>query len=195
MISEKQAQYLDAMGIEVWQSRSTENHPPPQQAAQSSWQLPRGAMAAWLLQQTVRTVNAGSSTAGLLIIGDWCTEHYSQHAGFSGEAGNLLDGMLKAIGLSRSDTALLELTGTTGEDSISVASVISENPFKVVLFMSALPMDYHLDNFECHGIPEQTCLGVPLIVSIHPAYLLANSAVKRTAWEDLKQVRSLLESD
>ena len=37
--------------------------------------------------------------------------------------------------------------------------------------------------------------GATLIPTFHPAYLLRNPSAKREVWEDMKKVRSILQSD
>jgi DNA polymerase len=34
--------------------------------------------------------------------------------------------------------------------------------------------------------------GIPVMITLHPAYLLRNPAAKRDVWEDMKKVRALL---
>ena len=37
--------------------------------------------------------------------------------------------------------------------------------------------------------------GIPVVPTYHPAYLLRNPKMKRAAWDDLKKVRGLLNSE
>jgi DNA polymerase len=37
--------------------------------------------------------------------------------------------------------------------------------------------------------------GIPLVPTYHPSALLRDESLKRPAWEDLKRLRSLMESD
>ena len=196
MTSERHARYLDAMGIDIWCERGSQtvNLDQPPSSPTSSWQLVGGELSGWLLNQSVSRYESTESPASRLAVVCEAVAGESQISRFSPEAAALLEAMLNAIQLSKKDIAFAELSAIRDPNEASVARVLSALPVKAILFMGALPHDVAVAEFAARNIPNQTCNGVPLIVSVHPEYLLANPAAKRAAWEDLKQVRSLLEA-
>jgi uracil-DNA glycosylase len=194
-ISGKQTYYLNAMGIDLWRERNRRAYNPPARCepAVPSWQLPCGVLSSWLSKQSVaRQQNVQTASSELMVISDWREADENARSVFSGESGALLESMLKAIGLSRQQVGLIGLAGAASDGQQSVEMALAGVSIKVILFMSALPEASSVGDFAGHGVPGQTCLGRPLIPSLHPAYLLHNAPLKRLAWEDLKQVHSLL---
>ena len=194
-INSKQSYYLHAMGIDLWRERNrrADSQPTRNKPGVPSWQLPRGALCAWLSKQPVaRLQNIQTASSELIVISDWLEADEKTQSVFSGESGALLESMLKAIDLSRQQVGLIGLAGPASDGQESVEMALAGVSIKVILFMSVLPGASPVEDFAGHGVPGQTCLGVPLIPSLHPAYLLLNAPLKRLAWEDLKQVHSLL---
>jgi len=194
-VSDRQAVYLDAMGISLWRRRDrpVDNAPAHHDPAPAPWQLPRGALSRWLSKRVVaKRQFIQSASSQLVIVSDWQATDENSQGVFYGDSGVLLDNMLKAINLSRQQVGLVGLAGPASVGQENLEAVLAEVPIKVILFMSALPGDCPVEDFAAYGIAGQTCLGVPLIPSFHPAYLLLNTPAKRLAWQDLKQARSLL---
>ncbi len=200
-INRTSAAYLDAMGIDLWQEKSrvtnslSASSPSPDILP---WQLSVGSLSAWLANQVVaQQQNLHNPSSTLLIVSDWQPVDEQTQCPFAGEPGDLLDAMLKAIDLRRDQVALVGLPRSadtapadTGRQRIS--GVLAERSFKLILFMCTLPQSARPEDFVARDVAAQTCSGVPLILSFHPAYLLLNPAAKRHAWQDLKQARSLL---
>ncbi|QPF72309.1 uracil-DNA glycosylase [Roseateles sp. DAIF2] len=125
---------------------------------------------------------------------------------FVGQAGKLLDSMLRAIGLSRGDgppeqqvfianTLKCRPPGNRNPEPDELAQC---EPFlnrqialvqpRIILAMGRFAVQSLLRSSEPIGrlrgrVHEYQ--GVPLIVTYHPAYLLRNLADKARAWEDL----------
>ena len=109
-----------------------------------------------------------------------------QEPPFAGAAGQLLDAMLAAVGLSR-DAEFVEVRGDAPHWQQQVAQA---HPH-VILAMGRSAAQALLHGSEplgrlrgrAHQLPQ--CEGVPVIVTYHPAYLLRNPADKARAWQDL----------
>lgn len=128
---------------------------------------------------------------------------------FVGRAGRLLDAMLRAIGLSRTQNVyianVLKSRPPNNRDPrpeevaaclpylrrqielirprllIAVGRIAAQNLLGSGESLSRL-------RGRVHSFGE---LNTPLVVTYHPAYLLRNPADKRKAWEDLKFARSV----
>ncbi|HWF98438.1 MAG TPA: uracil-DNA glycosylase [Steroidobacteraceae bacterium] len=128
---------------------------------------------------------------------------------FVGPAGQLLDAMLRAIGLSRAENVyianILKSRPPNNRDPrpeeigaclpylrrqielvrprllLAVGRVAAQNLLGTEDSLSRL-------RGRVHRFGE---LNTPLVVTYHPAYLLRNPADKRKAWEDLKFARSV----
>lgn len=201
--------------------------PPPSAGAGSAPERPgaAGAAEAWeqLLAQ-VRTCTAcalhetrtqavfgvGNRRAEWMVIGEAPgAEEDRRGEPFVGRAGQLLDAMLRSIGLGR-------------ETNVYIANILKSRPpgnrdprpEEVAACLPYLHRQISLVRpkllLAVGRIAAQTLLGtdaplgrlrgrahtfgehnVPLVVTYHPAYLLRSPAEKRKAWEDLKFARSL----
>lgn len=157
-------------------------------------------------------VSTGPIGARLMIIGDVpdADEDRTGEA-FSGEAGDLLDKMLAAIGLKRKEIALTPAIPwrPPGNRALSPHEITLCDPFLkrqialiqpgLVVCMSSLAARLTLGRteqvlrlrgkwFEC-STGETT---VPALVSLHPAMLLRQPLQKRYAWQDFKEIRARL---
>lgn len=161
--------------------------------------------------RTQAVPGVGDKEADLLIIGEAPgREEDRRGEPFVGRAGQLLDRMLMAIDLDREHgvyiTNVLKCRPPDNRDPkpeevracapylrrqieriqprviLSVGRVSAQNLLDSGASLSTLRGQWH-----CFG-PRET----PLLVTYHPAYLLRNSAAKRQAWSDLKQVRDRL---
>jgi uracil-DNA glycosylase len=137
---------------------------------------------------------------------------------FVGRAGQLLDRMLAAIGLSR--------TAPAPEDAAYIANILPWRPpgnrtptqDEVALFLPFIERHIELAKpdiiLSVGNTPTKTLLdittgikrmrgrwqrhpatGVALLPSFHPAYLLRQPADKRLAWRDLLSLRAALDGD
>lgn len=110
-----------------------------------------------------------------------------------GQAGQLLERMLRAIGQSRRSSRSALLASPEAPVIASLAEYLSLRPPRAILLLAELPENASPAALEhlriAHPrLPE----GSALLVSHHPRQLLANPALKRTAWQDLKRLHRLL---
>ncbi|MEM6890874.1 MAG: uracil-DNA glycosylase [Pseudomonadota bacterium] len=132
---------------------------------------------------------------------------------FVGRAGQLLDRMLAAIGMSRSDVAdpvyitnVLPWRPPQNRDP-TPQEIAMMRPFvlrhielarpKVVVIMGNISAQCLLGK---RGITRlrgtwTEAQGLPAIPTFHPAYLLRNPAAKRESWADLLSLRSRVSDD
>jgi uracil-DNA glycosylase family 4 len=131
---------------------------------------------------------------------------------FVGAAGQLLDRMFAAIGLSRDNPDLeraLYITNVIpwrppGNRDPSPEEIAMMRPFverhielaapEIVVLMGNVPCSAVLG---AKGILRlrgtwTTALGLPVMPMAHPAYLLRNPVAKREAWADLLQIQAKL---
>jgi DNA polymerase len=137
---------------------------------------------------------------------------------FVGRAGQLLDRMLAAIGLSR--------TAPAPGDAVYITNILpwrppgnrTPTPAEVTLFLPFIERHIELAKpdfiFSIGNTPTKTLLdtatgikrmrgrwvrhkasGLPLLPSFHPAYLLRQPADKRLAWRDLLSLRAALDGE
>ena len=179
-----------------------------------------GCQACGLCQSRKNTVfGVGDTQARWLVVGEAPGENEDlQGEPFVGQAGQLLDNMLKAIGLNRQ---------ATGEASVYIANVLkcrppaNRNPGpeevlqcepylrrqvellqpQIILALGRFAAQSLLQASvpDVAGIPLGKLRGqvyryggVPVIVSYHPAYLLRTPQDKAKAWADLCLARGLL---
>ena len=192
---------------------------PPQPAGEAgvpeAWEQLRAqvrACTACALHET-RTqavFGVGNRRAEWMVIGEAPgAEEDRRGEPFVGHAGQLLDAMLRAIGLSR-------------ETNVYIANILKSRPpgnrdprpEEVAACLPYLHRQIALVRpkllLAVGRIAAQTLLGtdaplgrlrgrahafgehnVPLVVTYHPAYLLRSPAEKRKAWEDLQFARTL----
>ena len=188
--------------------------------AQMDWPALREAVAACracgLCETRRQTVfGVGHEQAQLMVIGEAPGEQEDrQGEPFVGPAGQLLDSMLQAIGLSRqpgppekqvfiANTLKCRPPGNRNPAPEELAKC---EPFlqrqlalvrpRVILAMGRFAVQALLRSSEPIGrlrgrVHEYQ--GVPLVVTYHPAYLLRNLPDKAKAWDDLCLAASLLE--
>ncbi len=148
----------------------------------------------------------GHPQADWLVVGDAPgPEENASGQPFTGEAGRLLDNMLKAMGLNRQDSGergayLMHATQcpTPGERNPTaqelqicaayVARKVALVQPRMILVMGRFAMQALLQTHEPLGKMRgqvHSYQGVPLVVTYAPAYLLRNQADKGKAWADL----------
>jgi DNA polymerase len=161
-------------------------------------------------QRKKSVFGVGDPQAAWMVIGEAPGEEEDQ-AGepFVGQSGQLLDNMLKAVGLSRQAKGENE-----GESGVYIANAIkcrppgNHNPTaqelatcapylarqvalvqpKIILLMGRFAVQSVLQTTEPIGKLRgqvHTYQGVPVVVTYHPAYLLRNPADTAKAWADL----------
>jgi uracil-DNA glycosylase len=190
------------------------------EVAALDWPALRAAVAACqacaLCESRTQTVfGVGNPRAHWMIVGEAPGEQEDLRGEpFVGPAGQLLDAMLKALGLTRSEAP--------PEQQVFIANTLkcrpprNRNPEpaelarcepflrrqlalvqpKVILAMGRFAVQSLLRSDDAIGRLRgriHRYEGVPLIVTYHPAYLLRQPADKAKAWEDLCLAASLLE--
>jgi DNA polymerase len=154
-------------------------------------------------------LGVGDRQAQWLIVGEAPgAEEDRQGEPFVGRAGQLLDAMLRAIGLARGRNVyianILKSRPPNNRDP-APAEVAACLPYlerqielirpRLILAVGRIAMQNLLGTKESLGrmrgrVHEFGELKTPLIVTYHPAYLLRTPEDKRKAWEDLKFARS-----
>jgi DNA polymerase len=159
--------------------------------------------------RTQGVFGVGNRRADWLIIGEAPgAEEDRQGEPFVGRAGQLLNAMLRAIGLERESVFIANVLksrppGNRDPKPEEVAACLPYLIRQIALLQPKLMLavgriaaqnllatDVSLGRLrgQVHTFGE---LNTPLIVTYHPAYLLRTPADKRKAWEDLKFARSV----
>jgi len=174
-----------------------------------NWQELQSAVAECQLcelsaNRTKVIFGAGDQTASLLILGDAPTVQDEQQGyPFSGEDGNLLTAMIKAMGYQRNQVYLSNLVKcpTAEKQDPSDEEVAACDAYlqrqvqliqpKVILALGSITAQRLLKSKstmsrlrgQLHYIDG---IAVPIIVTYEPGYLLRSPSEKRKAWEDLQ---------
>ena len=174
-----------------------------------------GCRACKLCESRRHTVfGVGNEQAHWMIIGEAPGEQEDREGEpFVGKAGQLLDRMLEAVGLTRDEAP--------PEQQVFIANVLkcrppgNRNPLpeevaqcepylkrqvelvrpKIIVAMGRFAVQSILQTQEPIGKlrgREHQYAGVPVVVTYHPAYLLRSPADKALAWEDLCLAREVL---
>lgn len=163
-------------------------------------------------KQTVFGV--GNPRAHWMIVGEAPGEQEDlQGEPFVGKSGQLLDNMLRALGLTRGDAApeaQVYIANTVkcrppGNRNPEPAELAQCEPFlirqiellqpRIILAMGRFAVQSLLRSTEPIGRLRgrvHRYQGVPLVVTYHPAYLLRNPEDKSRAWDDLCLAREAL---
>jgi DNA polymerase len=165
--------------------------------------------ACGLCRQRRQTVfGVGGSRARWMVVGEAPGEQEDrQGEPFVGPAGQLLDRMLAALGLTRAVDAApsqqVYIANTlkcrpSGNRNPAPEELAACEPFlqrqlalvqpRIVLAMGRFAVQALLRSSEAIGKLRgrvHTYQGVPLVVTYHPAYLLRSPADKSRAWDDL----------
>ena len=196
---------------------------PPCSNVQEAWQAMRTALPAWEPIRQLGTLRAtpvfgeGNTQADIMMVTD-APGYQDEKAGhpLQGEAGEKLDGMLKAMGLTRADVYLTPLvkfrpsqprqtfsTRTPSEPEIRACLPVLDfemalvKPKVIVAFgvlvARALLQRGNLPLSDYQG-GDNSYRGVPVVVTHHPSYLLRTSdlAERRRLWEEMLRVMQLV---
>ncbi len=216
--------YLSAMDIEVWEQRTpgsrapTEPLPAPTSAqpeGRADWETLRSAVsvckACALHRSRTQTVfGTGDVRADLMLIGEAPgAEEDRQGEPFVGRAGQLLNEMLRAIGLAREQVYIaniLKCRPPNNRDPETAEVQQCEAYLRRQVELVAPKLILALGRVAAHNLLHtQVSLArlrgefhhfgaenVPLLVTYHPAYLLRTPQDKAKAWQDLCAARGLL---
>ena len=160
--------------------------------------------------------SVGNPNADILLIGEAPGyEEEQKQEPFVGPAGKKLDGILKAMGLTRNDVYISNIVKfrpsmpnqTTGNRKPSAEEIATFMGFvkeeikiiqpKVIIALGATAAQALLENDSSVASLRETfhqVNGTPLRVTYHPSYLLNNEAnsEKRKVWEDMLAVMEQL---
>lgn len=161
--------------------------------------------------RTQSVLGVGDRNADWLVIGEAPgAEEDEQGEPFVGQAGQMLDAMLGAIGLARGNnvyiTNVLKSHPPENRDP-EPDELAACRPYlraqieliqpKIILALGHVAAQSLLDSTETishlRGRAHQF-QGVPLVATFHPAYLLRKPTEKARAWEDLCLARRLMQS-
>jgi uracil-DNA glycosylase len=225
-------EYLSALGLGYWVLRkappvteiapevaaSASPSPPPTSApaaeAGLDWQALRARVAACTrctlsATRTQTVFGVGSLTAEWLIVGEAPgVEEDLRGEPFVGRAGQLLNSMLRAIGLAREQVYIANVLKCrppgnrdpspleAGECLPYLEQQIGLLKPKIMLAVGRIAAQNLLHTDKTLGSLRQQVhrfgtSQLPLVVTYHPAYLLRTPGDKRKAWEDLKFAREV----
>jgi uracil-DNA glycosylase family 4 len=219
--------YLTALGIEEWLPRTAPAAvavpaaaaaaaaAPPASGVTDPWarltdEVERCTRCELHRTRTRAVLGVGDRHAQWLVVGEAPgAEEDRQGEPFVGRAGQLLDAMLRAIGLSRGQNVyianILKSRPPGNRDPVP-AEVAACLPYlerqielirpRLILAVGRIAMANLLGTTDALGrmrgqVHEFGGLKTPLIVTYHPAYLLRKPEDKRKAWEDLKFARTV----
>ena len=232
-MSSLRERYLAEIGIPVWRRRGPgEPEPVPSsgealsdvtsttRAVGSStdstrWEelanAVRGCTLCDLHRTRTQTVfGVGRRDADLLVIGEAPgADEDRQGEPFVGRAGQLLNAMLRAIGLARNEVYIANILKCRPPNNRDPApsEAAACTPYltrqidlirpRVMLAVGRIAAQWLLQSDAPIGRLRGRAFeygesGVPLIVTYHPAYLLRSPLAKATAWTDLCMVKDLL---
>jgi uracil-DNA glycosylase len=206
--------YLTALGIEEWLPRPKAGAPV---GSASAWdrlsdEVARCTRCDLHRTRTRAVLGVGDRHAQWLVVGEAPgAEEDRQGEPFVGRAGQLLDAMLRAIGLARGHNVYIanilksRPPGNRDPDPAEVAACL---PYlerqielirpRLILAVGRIAMQNLLGTQSPLGrmrgqVFEFGGLKTPLVVTYHPAYLLRKPEDKRKTWEDLKFARGVFE--
>lgn len=160
--------------------------------------------------RTQTVFGVGNKNAELLVIGE-APGHDEDLQGepFVGRAGQLLTAMLLAIGLKRDDVYIANILKCRppGNRDPEAAEIEHCNAYlreqielirpAAIFSLGRIASQALLkssDTMAAMRGKQHSYEGVPLIASYHPAYLLRKPSEKRKSWQDLLQLKRLLDS-
>ena len=126
----------------------------------------------------------------------------------SGSAGELMDKMLNAIGLSRENVSVVPMLfwRTPGGRTATREELDLARPFvdkaiellspSVILTLGTLPaFEYmNINLAKSHGMPVVMDCGITVMPIFHPNYLILKPAAKRDVWTALQNVQNILKN-
>jgi len=230
-LSARQREVLHQIGIPVWVPRQSPAAGPPDAVAPGVSGVPGHAAAPLvpvaeldlgglqarvagctacteLARQRTQTVfGVGDPQADWLFIGEAPgAEEDRRGEPFVGRAGKLLENMLAALGLRRSDKVYIAnilKCRPPGNRDPSSDETAACRPFldrqidlirpRVIVALGRVAAQSLLDSNAPLGRlrgREHELRGIPLVVTYHPAYLLRSPADKARAWGDLLLARA-----
>lgn len=235
-MSRLRTRYLHALGMPVWTLRAAADEAapapapgPPPTAVRDAGQTPPGPRDLALLDwdalaarvaactlcplhkgRTQTVFGVGDRAADLMVVGEAPgAEEDRQGEPFVGRAGQLLNAMLQAIGLSRSQVYIanvLKCRPPNNRDP-SVEEQAACTPYleqqirllapRAMLAVGRIAAQWLLQSDLPIGrlrgrVHRYGEAGTALVVTYHPAYLLRSPLAKAKSWQDLCMVKELI---
>jgi uracil-DNA glycosylase family 4 len=212
--------YLKALDVDVWERRDL-----ARPAAVAATVLQSAAPAGWAeLERSVKTCTlcplhqtrtqavfgVGNRNAQWMVIGEAPgADEDRQGEPFVGRAGQLLNAMLRSIGLPRADVYIANILkcrppnnrdpdpGESASCTPYLSQQIELVQPRVLLAVGRISAQWLLQTDTPIGRLRGRVLtygtrNTPLVVTYHPAYLLRSPLEKAKAWTDLCLVKELL---
>ena len=221
-MNSKNFEYLQSMGIQVWELQNSPSHEQETKPSissipfdQTKWdalkqQINQCALCDLEKTRTHAVFGVGNPQADLLIIGEAPGANEDlQGEPFVGRAGLLLNSMLKAINLERKDifiANILKCRPPNNRDPMP-REVECCTPYlqqqiafiqpKLIVTVGRIAAHFLLDTKETLGKLRGKTYQygeqqTPLIVTYHPAYLLRSPREKKKAYVDIMEIQKLL---
>lgn len=219
----RQQEVLRALGVEIWRRRArAADGPAAQPAAETApaaaplpeWDTLREAVRDCrrcdLHRSRTQTVfGVGSQSAAWMIIGEAPgAEEDRQGEPFVGPAGQLLNEMLRAVGVGREQVFIANILkcrppdnrDPRPEEAAACADHLAEQIRLVAPRLILAVGRIAAQNLLGQDLPVGRlrgrvhawgAAGIPLVVTFHPAYLLRSPLEKRKAWDDLRLALSV----
>jgi uracil-DNA glycosylase family 4 len=160
-------------------------------------------------QRTQIVFGDGASRARLVFVGEAPGyDEDKQGRPFVGRAGQLLDRMIQASGLHRSEVYICNVikcrppqNRNPDADEVAACSPFLVQQLEAIhptvicalgKFAAQTLLQTQQPISELRGKPRRW-RGIPVVATFHPAYLLRNPAHKALAWQDLLLVRKFLQ--
>jgi DNA polymerase len=219
-MSGRHRQYLEAMGIQVWESRRPPPGLPPltdrtQRIAQMNWEelhteVSHCTACPLHTTRTQGVFGVGNRQARWMIIGEAPgADEDRLGEPFVGKAGKLLDAILMSLELDRGQVYIANILKSRPPNNRDPQpeEMAACWPFlnrqielvrpEIILAVGRIAAQYLLQTEVAVGklrgrVHRFGAQDIPLIVTYHPAYLLRSPREKRKAWEDLQLARRTL---
>lgn len=218
MTEQQRRAYLEALGVDVWVSRSQEDvdidaGSAGPDAATLDWDSLRECVASCtrceLHHSRTQTVfGVGDPAASWLFIGEAPgAEEDRVGEPFVGRAGKLLDEMLRAVGLSRDAVFIaniLKCRPPSNRDPKQEEADACRAYLDRQIALIRPDIIVAVGRIAAHQLlSTDTPVGrlrgkqysygdIPMVVTYHPAYLLRSPTQKRKVWDDLCLARNIL---
>jgi DNA polymerase len=214
MNSALRREYLSALGLDGWVRRASRGLPEDAREGAYDWSQLRERVAVCTrcslsATRTQTVFGVGNRQAQWLVVGEAPgAEEDRSGEPFVGRAGQLLNSMLRAIGLAREQVFIANvlkcrpphnrdpLPREIGECLPFLERQIALLQPKILLVVGRIAAQTLLRTEAPVGRLRQQehSFGparVPLVVTYHPAYLLRTPGDKRKAWQDLQFAREV----
>jgi uracil-DNA glycosylase family 4 len=228
-VDPRRLKYLEAMGVPLWVPRARPRPAgsaalaaeacavaPAAASPAPDWEALAEQVAACTACELHRTrtqtvFGVGDRSARWMLIGEAPgADEDRQGEPFVGRAGQLLNAMLRAIGLRRDEVYIaniLKCRPPRNRDPSPEEVACCEGYLhrqvallqpRVILALGRVAAHNLLKTDVPLGRMRGRCYaykGIPLVVTYHPAYLLRSPAEKRKAWDDLCYARRVVAAD